>query len=93
MRVIRTLKPRTGAGGAASSAPAPAPKKPHAPDPLEPSEEGAPVPGEEAGRAAEESGRTAEEGGRATEETGRPDRERVEEPEHAPGDEDLVPDE
>lgn len=81
MKVIRTLKPKTGAGGAASAAPAPAPKKPRAPDPLEPAEEGAPVPGDERGRAAEETGRPDEAG------------ERVEEPEHAPGDEDLVPDE
>lgn len=88
MKVIRTLKPRTGAGGAAAAAPKPVPKKPHAPDPMEPAEEGAPVPGGERGRTAEETGR-------ATEETGRPDEgaERVEEPEHAPGDEDLVPDE
>jgi hypothetical protein len=62
MKVIRTMKPRTAGGGAAPSpspAPVPAPKKPHAPDPLEPAEEGAPVPGPETGREAEKSGQEA----------------------------------
>jgi hypothetical protein len=81
MRVIRTMKPKTAAGGAAASAPAPAPRKPHSPDPQQPAEEGAPVPGPERGSEAEEAGRPDEA------ET------RQEEPEDGPGDEDLVPDE
>lgn len=47
MKVIRTMKPKTGAGAAAATAAKPrAPQQP----PPQPQEEGAPVPGSEKGQ-------------------------------------------